>query len=76
MRRQGYRKTKKKKVEDVSFMPEPGSDAYEKMIDFMRADLANDMGYSKIIETARKNIEADGRDFNEEFKKWKDAKNG
>jgi hypothetical protein len=52
-------------------MPDPGNDEYERMIDFMRADLESDMGYSKIIETARKNIEASGRDFWEEFEKWK-----
>ena len=52
-------------------MPEPGSQAYESMIDLMRADLESGMRYSKIIDTARKNIEADGKDFNEEFEKWK-----
>jgi len=56
-------------------MPDPGSDEYERMIDFMREDLETDMGYSKIIEAARKNIEADGRDFWKEFEKWKKDNN-
>ena len=54
-------------------MPEPGTQAYEDMIDFMRADLESGMGYSKIIAAARKNIEAEGKDFDEEFKKWKEG---
>ena len=52
-------------------MPEPGTDAFEKMIDFMRADLESGMGYSKIIEQGRKIVEADGRNFDEEFEKWR-----
>lgn len=55
-------------------MPEPGSREYDKMIDFMRADLESGMGYSKIIEVAKKNIEADGRNFDEEFEKWKNER--
>lgn len=54
-------------------MPEPGTQAYEDMIDFMRKDLESGMGCSKIIE-------ADGRDFDEEllllifcYKKWKEV---
>ena len=55
-------------------MPEPGTKEFEDMIDFMRADLESDMGYSKIIEAGRKIVEEDGRDFDEEFKKWKEGK--
>lgn len=55
-------------------MPEPGSPEYEKMIDFMRADLESNMGYTKIEMGARKLMKEQGRDFDEEFKKWKAAK--
>jgi len=74
MSRQGYRKRAKKEVRSESIMPEPGTQSYENMIDFMRADLESGMGYSKIIETARKKIEAEGKDFDEEFEKWKQQK--
>lgn len=57
-------------------MPEPGSQAFEDMIDFMRKDLESGMGYSKIIQKGREIVEADGRDFDDEFKKWKEKKNG
>jgi len=60
----------------IPSIPDPGSQEYEDMIDFMRKDLESGMAYSKIIDQARKNIEADGRDFDEEFKKWKESKNG
>jgi len=52
-------------------MPNPGSKEYEEMVEFMRADLEADMGYSKMIETARKSVEAKGKNFQEEFEKWK-----
>jgi hypothetical protein len=51
--------------------PEPGSPEYEKMIDFMRADLEANMAYSKIIEAAKKSIEGRGGDFMKEFDNWK-----
>jgi len=38
-------------------MPEPGTQAWEDMTDFMRKDLESDMGYSKIIEAGRKIVE-------------------
>jgi len=44
---------------------------YDNMIDFMRADLENDMAYSKIINAAKKSIESQGKNFAEEFEKWK-----
>jgi hypothetical protein len=48
-----------------------GSNAYEKMIDFMRADLENDMIYTKIELAARASIEARGGNFDQEFAKWR-----
>lgn len=51
-------------------MPDPESKAYEEIIAFMRADLETNMGYSKMIEAARKFIEAKEKNFQEEFEKW------
>lgn len=56
------------------FGVEVGSDAYEKMIDFMRKDLESGMAYTKIEMSARKIIEAKGKNFDEEFAKWKKEK--
>jgi hypothetical protein len=53
------------------FGVEVGSDAYEKMIDFMRKDLESGMGYTKLEMEARKIIEARGGNFDQEFAKWK-----
>lgn len=43
----------------------------EEQIEFMRADLKSNFAYTKIIEIAKKMMESDGRDFQEEFEKWK-----
>ena len=50
--------------------PEPGSKEYDDMVEFMREDLRTGMGLTKIIESARKAVEAQGKDFDEEFAKW------
>ena len=42
----------------------------EEQIEFMRADLESNFAY-KIIEAARKLVDADGRNFEQEFEKWK-----
>ena len=52
-------------------IPEPGSRKYNEMVEFMRADLAANMGYSKLIEAAQKSLESQGKNFQEEYKKWK-----
>lgn len=57
-------------------LPEPGSNEWETMADFMRKDLESGMAYSKIIEQGRKIVEDRGEDFDEAFKKWKEKKNG
>lgn len=44
---------------------------YDKMIDFMRADIETNFGYTKIIEKAKKQMESEGKDFWEEYEKWK-----
>jgi len=48
-------------------MPVPGTDGWDEMIDFMRADLESDMTYSKIIAAGRKIVEGRGEDFEEKF---------
>jgi hypothetical protein len=55
-------------------LPEPGTQKFENMVDFMREDMANDMGYSRVIEHARKSIEGRGLNFDKEFEKWKENK--
>jgi hypothetical protein len=61
-------------AEGKVFGVEIGSPAYEKMIDFMRADLESGMMYTKVEMEARKIIEARGGNFDEEFAKWKKEK--
>lgn len=55
-------------------MPEPGSREHEKMVDLMRADLECGMGYTKIEMAARKLLKKQGRNFDTEFKRWKEKK--
>ena len=43
----------------------------EEQIEFMRADLESNFAYTKIIEAARKLVASDGRNFEQEFEKWK-----
>jgi len=54
----------------------PGSNEYETMVDFMRDDLDSDMGYTKLELAARKSIKARGGNFDKEFKKWKENRDG
>lgn len=51
-------------------MPELGTKEYEEMIEFMREDLRSGFALTKIIMTARKMIEAVGKDFDQEFQNW------
>lgn len=67
MARQRYRKKSKK----VNSIPDPGSQAWEDMADFMRKDLESGMMYSKIIDQGRKIVEARGENFEEAFEEWK-----
>lgn len=57
-------------------MPEPGTKEYEKMVDFMRADLDSNMGLTKIIEGARKWFASEGRDFDGEFEEYRKQQKG
>ncbi len=55
-------------------LPDPESPEWEEMVEFMRADLASDFGYTKIIKAAKESIEARGGNFNEELKKWRESR--
>lgn len=57
-------------------IPEPGSKAWEEMVDFMRKDLESGMAYSKIIDAGRKIVEDRGGNFEEEFEAWRKKKAG
>jgi len=52
-------------------LPKRGTKEWEDMVDFMRADLETNMGYSKIEMVARSLFKNQGRDFDKEFEKWK-----
>jgi len=56
-------------------MANPGTNEYEKMIDYMRQDLESGMALTKIEMSVRKRMKEEGRDFDVEFKKWKENKN-
>lgn len=56
-------------------IPEPGTKAYEEMVDFMRYDLEHDFALTKIVMAARKAIEARGKNFDEEFAAWTKKQN-
>jgi hypothetical protein len=47
----------------------------ENIIDFMREDIETNFGYSRIIKKAKERLESEGKDFWEEFEKWKQEKN-
>jgi hypothetical protein len=53
-------------------LPKPGDEGYEKMVEFMEADLISNMSLTKIIDMTRKQFKEQGKDFNEEFEKWKE----
>ena len=53
---------------------ESGTTEYERMIDFMREDLTSGMQHTKLEMATRKLLESQGRDFDEEFAKWKENK--
>ena len=42
----------------------------KEQIDFMREDLESNMGYSKMIQFVKDKFEAEGRDFDEEYKQF------
>ena len=60
---------------DIPKMPEPGTQAWEDMVDFMRDDLESGMQSTKIEIIARELLTKQGRDFDEEFENWRKEKN-
>jgi len=61
-------------VMEVPKLPDPGSYEWERMVDFMREDLESGMKHTEIELEARKLLASQGRDFDAEFKKWKEKK--
>ena len=59
---------------DIPKMPEPGTQAWEDMVDYMRADLESGMQSTKIEIIARELLTEQGRDFDEEFENWRKEK--
>lgn len=55
-------------------LPKPGSQEWEDMVDFMRADLDSGMKTTRLIISVQDLMKQQGRDFDEEFKKWKKEK--
>ena len=55
-------------------LPHSDTSEYEKMIEFMKADIATNMGYSKIIAIADKLFADRGLDLREEFEKDQQSK--
>ena len=64
----------KQVIDSMKLLPKPGDEGYEDMVDFMRADLISGMALSKIIDMTRKQFEEQGKDFDEEFGKWKEER--
>jgi len=56
-------------------LPDPGSQEWEDMVDYMRKDLEGGMALTKIQIQARKILRTQGRNFDTEFLKWKETKN-
>lgn len=55
----------------IPTLPTPGGPKWERMVERMRQDLYSNMRLTKIEVAARSIVEADGRDFDEEFTLWK-----
>jgi len=59
-------------------IPKPGTAEYERMVEFMRADLLGGSEYTKqvntLVEMTRKQMDAQGKDFDKEFAKWQAEK--
>jgi hypothetical protein len=66
--------TCEKVIDSMKLLPKPGDNGYEDMVDFMRADLISGMALSKIIGMTRKQFEEQGKNFDEEFGKWKEER--
>lgn len=60
-----------KVIDALMPLPKSGTQAWEDMVDFMRADIELNEQKAKIEMLARKIVKDDGRDFDEEFAKWR-----
>jgi hypothetical protein len=60
-----------KVLDSLNSLPEPGTAEWEKTVDNMRADLESDFALSKMVHHVQEQFKKDGRNFNEEFEKWK-----
>jgi hypothetical protein len=47
----------------------------EQQVEFMRQDIKCNFALSKIIDLAKARFKEQGKDFDKEFKEWKDKKN-
>jgi hypothetical protein len=56
-------------------MPKPGTKEWEEAVDYMRADLQSGMQYTKMENIARKILKNQGKNFDKEFRKWKENRN-
>ena len=60
---------------DIPKLPDTDTQAWEDMVAFMREDLDNNMMRTRLILKTRELLRSQGRDFNEEFAKWKEKQN-
>lgn len=61
-------------LKDIENMPKPGDPGWEDQVDRMRADIERWESQAALINMARRIIESDGRDFDEEFSLWQESK--
>lgn len=59
---------------DIPTLPNPDTQAWEDMVDFMREDLDNNMMHTRLISKTKELLKSQGRDFDAEFNKWKKEK--
>ena len=57
---------------DIPTLPDPDTQAWEDMVDFMREDVDNNMCHTMLISKTRELLKSQGRDFDAEFTKWKE----
>lgn len=61
-------------LDSLEALPEPGTPEWETTVDNMRQDLESDFALPKMVQHVRDQFKKDGRNFDEEFKKWKENK--
>ena len=63
----------KEVIDGLMSLPKPGDKGYDDAIEFMRADLASGTRYSRLETIVRDLMREQGKDFDEEFAKWKET---